>query len=148
MFTKGKLARRLLPAIGLTGALTVGLFGPANASSHREAPLSSEDPAADLTDVYAFVSPDNKDTLTIVANVNPFESPAGGLRRNASPTCPVPPVTNHFSAIAQAQPLALICTALHGFPPVLARKVPCHRGRDPRFEAFLRQDFARCVFQF
>ena len=78
MFTKGKLARRLLPAIGLTGALTVGLLGPANASSHREAPLSSEDPAADLTDVYAFVSPDNSDTLTLIANVNPFESPAGG----------------------------------------------------------------------
>ena len=78
MRTKGKLARRLLPAIGLTGALTVGLLGPADASSHREAPLSAEDPAADLTDVYAFVSPDNADTLTIVANVNPFESPAGG----------------------------------------------------------------------
>jgi hypothetical protein len=78
MSTKGKLVRRVLPALGLTGALTVGLLNPADASSHREAPLISEDPAADLTDVYAFVSPDDKNTLTIVANVNPFESPAGG----------------------------------------------------------------------
>ena len=78
MKTKGKLARRVIPAIGLTGALTVGLMGPANASSHREAPLIAEDPTADLTDLYAFVSPEKTDTLTIVANVNPFESPAGG----------------------------------------------------------------------
>ena len=78
MTTKGKLARRVLPAIGLTGALTIGLLGPASASSHREAPLISEDPAADLTDVYAFVSPEKTDTLTLVANVNPFEDPAGG----------------------------------------------------------------------
>ncbi len=78
MSTKGKLARRVLPAIGLTGALFVGLVAPADASSHREAPMSSEDPVADLTDVYAFMSPDKAGTLTLVADVNPFEDPAGG----------------------------------------------------------------------
>ena len=78
METKGKLARRVIPAIGLTGALAVGLISPASASSHREAPLSAEDPVSDLTDVYAFMSPDKAGTLTLVANVNPFEDPAGG----------------------------------------------------------------------
>ena len=48
------------------------------ASSHREAPLISQDPAADNTDLYAFVSPDRPDTVTIVANYIPLESPAGG----------------------------------------------------------------------
>ena len=48
------------------------------ASSHREAPLISEDPTADNTDLYAFVSPDNRDTVTIIANYIPFEDPAGG----------------------------------------------------------------------
>lgn len=48
------------------------------ASSHREAPLISNDPQADNTDVYAFVSPDRPDTVTIVANYIPLEEPAGG----------------------------------------------------------------------
>jgi len=48
------------------------------ASSHREAPLISQDPMADNTDLYAFRSPDRPDTVTIVANYIPLESPAGG----------------------------------------------------------------------
>ncbi|MGI9029837.1 MAG: DUF4331 family protein, partial [Ilumatobacteraceae bacterium] len=47
-------------------------------SSHREAPETSKDPAADNTDVYAFVSPDRPDTITLIANFIPFEYPAGG----------------------------------------------------------------------
>ncbi|MBK9711198.1 MAG: DUF4331 domain-containing protein [Kouleothrix sp.] len=52
------------------------------ASSHREAPLISKDPSADNTDLYAFVSPDKPDTLTIVANYIPLEEPAGGPNFN------------------------------------------------------------------
>ena len=48
------------------------------ASSHREAPLISQDPLADNTDVYAFRSPDDPTTVTIIANYIPFESPDGG----------------------------------------------------------------------
>src|SRR3954471_1420916 len=47
-------------------------------SSHREAPEISQDPVADNTDVYAFRSPDNPSTVTIVANYIPGEAPAGG----------------------------------------------------------------------
>src|ERR1700761_692786 len=47
-------------------------------SSHREAPESSKDPAADSTDLYAFVSPDAPTTVTLIANYIPFESPDGG----------------------------------------------------------------------
>ena len=50
----------------------------ASASSHREAPLIAEDPSADLTDVYAFRSPDKPDTVTFIANVLPGEDPAAG----------------------------------------------------------------------
>jgi Domain of unknown function (DUF4331) len=48
------------------------------ASSHREAPLISEDPAADNTDLYAFRSPDKPNTLTIISNWIPGEDPAAG----------------------------------------------------------------------
>ena len=50
-------------------------------SSHREAPEISKDPAADNTDVYAFVSPDQPDqpsTVTLIANYLPFQNPQGG----------------------------------------------------------------------
>ena len=48
------------------------------ASSHREAPLISQDPAVDHTDVYAFVSPDDPSKVTLIANWIPFEEPGGG----------------------------------------------------------------------
>lgn len=63
----------------LLTALSLGIpWQPAQASSHREAPLISYDPLADNTDVYAFRSPDNPNTITLVANYIPFELPEGG----------------------------------------------------------------------
>ena len=47
-------------------------------SSHREAPGISKDPVADSTDLYAFVSPDQRDTVTLIANYIPAEEPGGG----------------------------------------------------------------------
>src|SRR5579862_434991 len=47
-------------------------------SSHREAPGISTDPVADNTDTYAFVSPDDPTTVTIITNYVPLESPPGG----------------------------------------------------------------------
>jgi hypothetical protein len=49
-----------------------------NASSHREAPLISEDPTADNTDLYAFRSPDSPQFLTVISNLIPAEDPAAG----------------------------------------------------------------------
>src|SRR6188472_2734990 len=70
--------------LAVVGAALTALFvarlapGSSNASSHREAPLISEDPTADNTDLYAFRSPDKPDTLTIVSNWIPGEDPAAG----------------------------------------------------------------------
>jgi hypothetical protein len=47
-------------------------------SSHREAPEISKDPVADNADVYAFVSPDNPGTVTIISNFVPLQDPPGG----------------------------------------------------------------------
>jgi hypothetical protein len=75
--------KRPLAIIG-TLAATAGLLAGtlsaplASASSHREAPMIGNDPAADNTDIYAFVSPDKADTVTMIMNVWPFEAPMGG----------------------------------------------------------------------
>ena len=65
---------RLLPVF--LGAMALGTS--TYASSHREAPLISNDPQADNTDLYVFRSPDDTNTVTIIANYIPFESPEGG----------------------------------------------------------------------
>ena len=69
------LIAAVLTAFGLARAQ-----GPATAtaSSHREAPVIADDPAADNTDLYAFRSPDRPNTVTLVANYIPLEEPAGG----------------------------------------------------------------------
>ena len=74
---------RRAAALAVTGALAVAALaglGPAasTASSHREAPLVSGDPAIDATDLYAFV-PDGAPTkVALVGSWIPFEEPAGG----------------------------------------------------------------------
>jgi uncharacterized protein DUF4331 len=60
-------------AVAVSIAVAVGV-----GSSHREAPLSSQDPTGDDTDVYAFTAKDAPGALTVVANWIPFEDPAGG----------------------------------------------------------------------
>jgi hypothetical protein len=69
---------RVLLALGLGAALLLALLVPVGASSHREAPLITEDPVADNTDVYAFVDPVDPDKVTLIANWIPLEEPAGG----------------------------------------------------------------------
>jgi len=72
------------PALGVAAAVVaaacVASLAPAvtQASSHREAPLVAGEPQLDNTDVYAFVSPDAPNTVTMIANWVPFEEPNGG----------------------------------------------------------------------
>jgi hypothetical protein len=64
----------------IVGLLSLVILQPSSAvaSSHREAPLISNDPLADNTDVYAFKSPVNAENIVLIANYIPFEHPAGG----------------------------------------------------------------------
>jgi Domain of unknown function (DUF4331) len=79
--------RRPILVAAALGVLALALLliltragGPSSAfaSSHSEAPLISQDPRADNTDLYAFVSPDNTNTVTMIANYIPLEQPASG----------------------------------------------------------------------
>ena len=81
LMQKVVLRSRLVFAVvaSLLAALLIGVApGLSNASSHREAPLISNDPQADTTDVYAFVSPELSNTVTLIANYIPLEAPYGG----------------------------------------------------------------------
>ncbi|GAA5062651.1 hypothetical protein HNP84_007983 [Thermocatellispora tengchongensis] len=78
-----RINRRALVGLGVAGALAASSFALLRtdtgvASSHREAPMIAGDPRNDTTDVYAFVSPDKADTVTLLANWIPFQEPNGG----------------------------------------------------------------------
>jgi hypothetical protein len=78
-----RAARRRALAILTATATAAGgaaLLGPgtSSASSHREAPYIQGDPGADNTDTYAFVSPDDPNSVTLIANWLPFQEPGGG----------------------------------------------------------------------
>lgn len=76
--------RPLARLIPLAFASTLSLS--AQAASHREAPLIAQDPVADITDVYAFVSYDEENLkrdpadrrVTLIMNVLPGQNPADG----------------------------------------------------------------------
>src|SRR6266436_3229053 len=74
----GRLRRRLAL---LLLALMPGTLLPSLvfASSHMDAPLITLDPAANTTDVYAFVDQDNgRKSLVVALGVYPFEEPGIG----------------------------------------------------------------------
>jgi hypothetical protein len=73
----------VLAVVGIAVAAAVLLVrGPVldagQASSHREAPMITESPTDDNTDLYAYRSSDAPDSLTVIANWNPAEDTAAG----------------------------------------------------------------------
>lgn len=59
-------------------ALLASTLTGSTASSHREAPLITEDPVADNTDVYAFTDSNAPGTVNLIANWIPLQEPASG----------------------------------------------------------------------
>jgi hypothetical protein len=70
------MKKRILSLLLLLGCTSLGVV--LMSSSHREAPMIANDPLADNTDLYAFRSPDNPNTITIIANYIPLQLPQGG----------------------------------------------------------------------
>ena len=74
--------RATVVAMTATAALATGSLALApqasNASSHSEAPYTASDPQIDHADLYAFTSPDDASTATLVANFNGAQTPGGG----------------------------------------------------------------------
>ena len=71
--------RKLFVSCAVAAVAAVALSrSPLGASSHREAPLISQDPLADNTDVYAFVSPQRPDRVVLISNFIPLQFPSSG----------------------------------------------------------------------
>ncbi len=64
--------------LGLTGALAAAAMtaSTAAASSHREAPLISNDPVADLADTFMWVDQKDPSKINLLMTANPLENPA------------------------------------------------------------------------
>jgi hypothetical protein len=71
---------RFRPAVALLAAALLPGPAPLPAANHREAPITSFDHKADITDVYAFRSyaPGSTDKVTLIMCVDPLLEPANG----------------------------------------------------------------------
>src|SRR5580704_7703236 len=65
-------------AVVIAMAALVTPTPPAIAASHREAPITALDHKADITDWFAFVSPEHPDRVILILNVDPFLEPSNG----------------------------------------------------------------------
>jgi hypothetical protein len=75
--TAQQLQRRDIASL-VTVFVVAWALMPGHASSHREAPLTAQDPMADNTDVYAWRNADEPDKVTLIANFIPLQKPDGG----------------------------------------------------------------------
>jgi len=65
-------------AAALALAAVTAVLPNAQAASHREAPITALDHKADITDWFAFVSPERPDRVVMILNVDPFLEPSNG----------------------------------------------------------------------
>ena len=75
MYLRNSLLRSTL---ALTLAALAAQPNSLFASSHREAPITALDHKADITDWFAFVSPEHPDRVILILNVDPFLEPSNG----------------------------------------------------------------------
>ena len=74
---KRVLLSRILPVLALTGLMHISSTRVL-AASHREAPITALDHKADITDWFAFVSPEHPDRVVMILNVDPLLEPSNG----------------------------------------------------------------------
>lgn len=113
------------------------------ASSHREAPITALDQKADITDWFAFVSPEHPDRVILILNVDPFLEPSNGP--NYFPFDPnilyemkidnnhdgIPDITFQFQFTSQIQMPGLFtgfAGGIAGIPPITALSGPGSEG--------------------
>lgn len=68
----------LKPLLSTVMASLMAMPAPILAASHREAPITSLDRTADITDFFAFVSYDDPTKVTMILNVDPLLEPGNG----------------------------------------------------------------------
>ncbi len=65
-------------AVFISLAAVLAIPRPMFAASHREAPITALDQKTDITDWFTFVSPECRDRVTMILDVDPFLEPSNG----------------------------------------------------------------------
>src|SRR5215472_4798070 len=79
---RARLVRRVVAIFAALSVLTIGVFYASHsemhvkAADHRDSPTADANPEGDITDVFAFVDPNDATKLVLIMNVNPFSVPA------------------------------------------------------------------------
>src|SRR5580700_3138938 len=72
------LTPKLRSAMAIVATCLMVLPPSTFAASHREAPITALDQKADITDWFAFVSPEHPNKVIFIMNVDPFLEPSNG----------------------------------------------------------------------
>jgi hypothetical protein len=72
------LTPKLRSAMAIAATCLMVLPPSTFAASHREAPITALDQKADITDWFAFVSPEHPNSVIFIMNVDPFLEPSNG----------------------------------------------------------------------
>ncbi len=118
----------LLPPLAMLAMLAAP---PAQlfASSHREAPITALDQKADITDWYAFISPEHPDHVVMILNVDPFLEPANGPQ--LLPVRPQRPLRDEDRQRSRRRGRCYISVSFHDANPP-ARSLHGIRGKPGR----------------
>jgi len=75
---KHRVARFVAPVLGAILAVTAALYPSRQvlASDHRDSPTADANAEGDITDMFAFLDPNDATQLVLIMNVNPFAVPA------------------------------------------------------------------------
>lgn len=74
-----------LVTLALAASVALAPAAPLVAADHRDAPLITEDPAADINDMYVFPNPLDPNRVVLAMTVNPFSPPRAATASNFSP---------------------------------------------------------------
>jgi hypothetical protein len=80
--TRLPFGRTLFVSVSLAFIVTLPVGDGVRGADHREAPLINQDPAADFSDVFVFLNPNDPSKVVFAVAVNPFSVP--GVRASYS----------------------------------------------------------------
>jgi hypothetical protein len=121
---KQTLIGGLLAVLGFGGLLLDAT--PSMAADHLDGPRSSGDPAADITDVYAFMSPTNKTHAVFVMNVTPKATTSSLLSDAVKYSFRIKPVTATTPSITLGDSEDIVCTSASS-----STMITCAGGKTP-----------------
>ncbi|MDP9150338.1 MAG: DUF4331 domain-containing protein, partial [Myxococcota bacterium] len=116
---------------GLAGCAALALLSQGRASDHLDGPRATADPQADITDLFAFTSPDDASRLVLAMTVTPYASATSRFSSGVDYVFRVRRITTLRPLALDTEVLDVTCT----FDDGTVQRVSCAAPRGRRASA-------------